>query len=96
MTGVLTAYDGQYAAMLVPWSQEHVREEETGKEEGQAVTRFENQFYAARLRIEKLDSVTHENLLQTNPIYREIYEAQTQNGGDFDQPVPDGKEGDLA
>ena len=39
---------------------------------------------------------THENLLRTNPIYREIYEAQTQNGGDFDQPVPDGKEGDLA
>lgn len=39
---------------------------------------------------------THENLLQANPIYREIYEAQTQNGGDFDQPVPDGKEGDLA
>lgn len=35
---------------------------------------------------------THENLLRTNPIYREIYEAQTQNGGDFDQPVPDGKE----
>lgn len=24
---------------------------------------------------------THENLLRTNPIYREIYEAQTQNGG---------------
>lgn len=39
---------------------------------------------------------THENLLRTNPIYREIYEAQTQNGGDFDQPVPDEKEGDLA
>lgn len=39
---------------------------------------------------------THENLLRTNPIYREIYEAQTQNGGDFDQPVLDGKEGDLA
>ena len=27
---------------------------------------------------------THENLLRTNPIYREIYEAQTQNGGDFE------------
>ena len=39
---------------------------------------------------------THENLLRANPIYREIYEAQTQNGGDFDQSVPDGKEGDLA
>lgn len=34
---------------------------------------------------------THGNLLKTNKIYREIYEAQTQGGGDFDQPA--GKEG---
>ena len=34
---------------------------------------------------------THDNLLKTNKIYREIYEAQTQGGGDFDQPA--GKEG---
>ena len=36
---------------------------------------------------------SHDNLLKTNPIYREIYEAQTQGGGDFDQPVSEGKEG---
>lgn len=29
---------------------------------------------------------THENLLQTNKIYQEIYETQTKGGGDFDQP----------
>ena len=28
---------------------------------------------------------THENLLQTNKIYREIYEAQSKGGGDFDE-----------
>ncbi len=28
---------------------------------------------------------THENLLQTNAIYREVYESQTRGGGDFDQ-----------
>ncbi len=28
---------------------------------------------------------THENLLKTNAIYREIYESQVQGGGDFDQ-----------
>ncbi len=28
---------------------------------------------------------THENLLETNAIYREIYESQVQGGGDFDQ-----------
>lgn len=27
---------------------------------------------------------THENLLKTNAIYREIYETQTKGGGDFD------------
>ena len=39
---------------------------------------------------------THENLLKTNQIYREIYDAQTQGGGDFDQPAQDGKDGILA
>ena len=28
---------------------------------------------------------THENLLKENEMYREIYEAQTQGGGDFDE-----------
>ena len=36
---------------------------------------------------------THENLLKENQIYREIYEAQTQGGGDFDQPAPEEKDG---
>lgn len=36
---------------------------------------------------------THDNLLKTNKIYREIYEAQTKGCGDFDQPAPDGREG---
>ena len=29
---------------------------------------------------------SHENLLKTNEIYREIYETQTKGGGDFDEP----------
>lgn len=36
---------------------------------------------------------THENLLDTNQIYSEIYDAQIQGGGDFDQPTPDRKDG---
>ena len=39
---------------------------------------------------------THENLLKTNSIYREIYEAQTQGGGDFDEPASEGKDGEQA
>ena len=30
---------------------------------------------------------THENLLKTNAIYREIYDSQVKGGGDFDQPA---------
>ena len=28
---------------------------------------------------------SHEELVETNEIYREIYESQTQGGGDFDE-----------
>ena len=36
---------------------------------------------------------SHEELLAANAIYRDIYDAQTQGGGDFDAPAPDnGKE----
>ncbi len=28
---------------------------------------------------------THEELLENNEIYREVYESQTQGGGDFDE-----------
>ena len=33
------------------------------------------------------DFDTHENLLKTNAIYQEIYEAQVKGGGDFDRPA---------
>ena len=36
-------------------------------------------------RIDGFD--THENLLQSNAIYREIYDSQVKGGGDFDQPA---------
>ncbi|WP_130869939.1 ABC transporter ATP-binding protein [Intestinimonas massiliensis (ex Afouda et al. 2020)] len=36
-------------------------------------------------RIDGFD--THENLLKTNAIYREIYDSQVKGGGDFDQPA---------
>lgn len=29
---------------------------------------------------------THKNLLESNAVYREIYESQSKGGGDFDQP----------
>ena len=36
---------------------------------------------------------THEELLENNAIYQEIYETQTKGGGDFDEPgKEEGKE----
>ena len=32
---------------------------------------------------------THENLLEGNAIYQEIYESQIKGGGDFDHPMPE-------
>ncbi len=32
---------------------------------------------------------THETLMETNEIYREIYDTQVKGGGDFDQPTKD-------
>ena len=37
---------------------------------------------------------THERLLQTNELYREIYQIQTVDGGDFDEPGSQAKGGD--
>lgn len=37
---------------------------------------------------------THERLLQTNELYREIYQIQTEDGGDFDEPGNQAKGGD--
>jgi ATP-binding cassette subfamily B protein len=34
----------------------------------------------------KLDAFdTHDNLLKSNAIYRDVYDSQTNGGGDFDE-----------
>lgn len=35
---------------------------------------------------------THEHLVENNKVYREIYEVQTQGGGDFDEQAEEAKE----
>ena len=77
MQGTQTAYDGLYAPMLVPYSvlepeQEAVYDPDTLK--GYADGKFRNTFYSAWLRIEKLDSETHENLLHDGALFM-IYKA---------------------
>ena len=57
---------GQYAPMLVPWSvvdPEEAREEGNVGIEGYGRSRFLNQPYEAKLRVEKLDRETGEPIL---------------------------------
>jgi len=84
MMGALRAYDGEYSQALVPWSLAVPAKEETDMEpllgqessyHGFAYGRFTNTPYKSKLRIEKLDSETHENLLHDGAIFR-IYKAR--------------------
>ncbi len=84
MTGVQTAYAGLYAPMLVPWAS---RPNTAGKENYEAAhLGFRDTWYQARLRIEKLDSETHENLIHDGAVFR-IYEAEHDVSEDGDGKV---------
>lgn len=84
MTGMQTAVDGSYAPMLVPWS---VAEPVRGAEDfegnaagessyqGYGYRKFRNTFYRSRLRLEKLDAETHENILHDSAIFK-LYTAE--------------------
>lgn len=95
MHGIHTAYNGKYAAMLVPWSvkaSENSAAEEsdsqtaaTGESSYKGFTygKFRNRLYTTKLRIEKLDSETHENILHDGAVFN-IYAASRDDkkGGD--------------
>lgn len=88
MHGMQTAFDGLYAPALVPWSvvspagagsgyAESGEKEESGEScyRGFGYVKFRNRFFAAKLRLEKLDSETHENILHDEAIFA-IYAAK--------------------
>lgn len=95
MQGVQTAYDGKYAPMLVPWtvvaSDNSVTEvadsalSANGESsyKGFGYTKFCNRFYKAKLRIEKLDSETGENLLHDGALFA-LYAASREDGENTD------------
>lgn len=93
MTGVNTAVDGKFAAMLVPWT---IREPavdrvnpDTGNVEtltpsgsgadfnyvAYALEDFENKYASSKLRVEKLDGETGENIIHSGALFR-IYAAK--------------------
>ncbi len=85
MTGIQTAYDGRYSPVLVPWSLAAPDPEKENQPEdlsessyhGFARVKFRNLSYGTRLRIEKLDSETHENILHDEAIFC-IYGAERE------------------
>ncbi|GLB27171.1 hypothetical protein LXJ15735_34120 [Lacrimispora xylanolytica] len=88
MEGMQTAYDGKYASMLVPWSMTEPANEQTDAVQNQDGTssykgygyrKFTNTFYKSRLRIEKLDSETGENILHDGAIFA-LYAASREDG----------------
>ncbi len=83
MQGTQTAYDGCYAPMLVPYSVSGI---DNKSSLGYGNVRFRNRFYTARVRIEKLDSETHENILHDGAIFR-IYAAKRDDAKDGEGKV---------
>lgn len=93
MQGVQKAYDGLYAAMLVPWTvtaSENAGEEAEDSKlqangessyKGFDYIKFRNRFFTAKLRIEKIDSETHENILHDGAIFQ-IYAAKRDDSPD--------------
>ncbi|WP_312427789.1 SpaA isopeptide-forming pilin-related protein [Lacrimispora sp.] len=95
MQGVQIAYDGKYAPMLVPWTvvapDNAVTEvadsalSPNGESSyiGYGYTKFRNSFFKAKLRIEKLDSETGENLLHDGALFA-LYAAFREDGENTD------------
>lgn len=98
MQGNHIAYDDRYAAMLVPYTvtapasagseENEVSPQPSGESSyvGYAYNRFKNRLYTAKLRLEKLDSETHENILHDNAIFG-IYAAKRDDSKDGDGAV---------
>lgn len=92
MEGMQTAYDGKYAPMLVPWTVTEPANEtadtiqngdDTSSYKGYAYRKYQNTFYTSRLRIEKLDLETGENILHDGALFA-LYAASREDGENTD------------
>lgn len=72
MTGELTAYEGNYASMLVPWTviaPADLKQYSSADFTGYADVNERDGFYTTMLRINKVDSETGEYILHDNAIF---------------------------
>lgn len=75
MSGIGMAIHGKYAPMLVPWSVTEPAPGEEGRYKAYAHKDVENTYYRSRLRIEKLDAETGDNILHDGALFK-IYAAK--------------------
>jgi len=86
METTLNDYDGQFMAALIPWSVlrpsqlsvggiEYTQKEDYKNFIGYEYADFENQFYSSKLRVEKLDADTGENIIHDGAYFK-IYKAK--------------------
>lgn len=83
ITGALTGYDGVYFQALVPWTVTEpagTNEADTALE-GYAEKTYQNTFYTSKLRLEKLDEDTGENILHDGALFT-IYRAEREENKD--------------
>lgn len=87
MTGVKTAYDREYAPMLVPWSIVDPKEQENNTDwTGYGEKKFLDRKYLSNLRIEKLDAETGEPILHDDAVFG-VYRAERNEAEDGDGEV---------
>lgn len=98
LTGAQTAYNGKYASMLVPWgilspvdAAAEVQDSTLGGNgessyKGYDYVKFHNKLFTSKLRIEKLDSETHENILHDGALFN-IYAAERDDSPNGDGTV---------
>ena len=93
MTGIQTAYEGRYASMLVPWTVVTPVDLDSYKVEdfsGFADVGFHNTFYKVKLRVEKLDSETGENILHDGAIFGLYAASRYTTQDEVDEAIANG------
>lgn len=93
MTGIQTAYEGKYASMLVPWSvitPVDLDSYHAEAFEGLADMGFRNTFYTLKLRIEKLDSETGENILHDGAVFGLYAASRYTTQEEVDEAIANG------
>ena len=93
MTGIQTAYEGRYASMIVPWTVVTPVDLDSYKADdfaGFADIAFHNTFYKVKLRIEKLDSETGENILHDGAVFGLYAASRYTTQDEVDEAITNG------